>query len=174
MFNRVWPNFYVDSRLSALWNLDIFSEIIAIFSLFEAKTYLGTIAHYCFEFNDKLVSDQSLAMRLSKAIFVVNHVVLGTHWIGFGFGNCIGGAADNQIIRLLNDFGIAGGIAGGIFLIWFLFTCKQGLKLIMTIGVFSGFFLCFLFYDVLYFSRSLPLVCILVFVLKSERLHGKN
>lgn len=163
-----------DIRLNALWNLGLFRELIDILTLFEPKTYLGSIAHYCFYFNDELVSDQSLAMRLSKTIFVVNHVVLGTHWMGFGFENCIGGAADNQLIRLLNDFGMMGGVVGVIFLGWFFLMCKQGLNLTMTISVFLGFFLCFLFYDVLYFSRSLPLLSILIFILKSGRLHGKN
>lgn len=161
-----------DQRVFSIDVLTLVNEFSALIELFRSEKLTAEVANYCFSFNDDLASDQSFAMRLSKALFVINHVVLGPHWQGFGFGNCIGGAADSQFIRMLNDFGIVGGIAGLGFFIWSIFLIVFRYRNIIGIGMVFGFMLCFAFYDIVYFSRSLPLVGLFIHFLRLKNKNG--
>ena len=112
---------------------------------------------YCFDFDMELFLDQSFAMRLSKAIFVISAVLLGPYKYGVGFGNCIGNAADNLYIRLLSDGGILFLILIIVFYIILLLDRKLSKVKGWIIFVMSLILLSF-FYDTLYFSRVAPLV----------------
>ena len=119
---------------------------------------------YCFNFNDDLSDDQSFAMRLSKASFVLSSVVMGAYKNGFGFGKCIGGAADNLYIRFLNDGGLFYFFG---FCIWitFLILHLKKYRFLLLSFVFISFF-----YDTLYFSRVAPMFFLfLYFTIRQSR-----
>ena len=119
---------------------------------------------YCFNFNDDLSDDQSFAMRLSKTSFVLSSVVLGSYKNGFGFGNCIGGAADNLYIRFLNDGGLLYFFGFCIWIIFLVLSLKKYRFLILSF-VFISFF-----YDTLYFSRVAPMFFLfLYFTIRQSR-----
>ena len=112
---------------------------------------------YCFDFDFELFVEQSFAMRLSKAIFVISAVLLGPYKYGVGFGNCIGNAADNLYIRLLSDGGILFLILIIAFYILLLLDRKLS-KLKGWITFILSLILLSFFYDTLYFSRVAPLI----------------
>lgn len=113
---------------------------------------------YCFEFDNTLAEDQSLAMRLSKLLFVVENVVLGSHPLGFGLGQCIGDAGDNLYVRVLSDAGLP---YLAVVLLFFgsVLTLRRLDRdrsfdwrvFAVTLVLVSSF------YDTLYFSRVAPL-----------------
>jgi hypothetical protein len=107
--------------------------------------------------------DQSLAMRLSKLLFVVENVVLGQYPLGFGLGRCIGDAGDNLYVRVLSDAGqplfvlllcffgslVLSPLADpGLRRDWRLFVA-------VLVGVST-------FYDTIYFSRVAPLLFVII------------
>jgi hypothetical protein len=127
---------------------------------------------YYFEFDDTLSADQSLAMRLSKMLFVIDHVILGGNKLGFGVGKAIGDAADNLYIRVLSDGGIP---LFAMFTIFGLTLCydrklnsKNDWRIFLVVFGFVS-----LFYDTLYFSRVAPLVFIIIFVVSEELVSSK-
>lgn len=123
---------------------------------------------YCFNWADSLSGDQSFAMRLSKANFVINSVIIGSYPMGFGFGKCIGGAADNLYIRLLNDGGIFLFFAFIIMISVFYIKLKNIRKYIIV------FILISFFYDTLYFSRVSPLFFLLIYLSINIKNHSKK
>ena len=137
-------NFSIESLQNIFINLDPLNKI-----------QMNT--DYCFDFDMKLFLDQSFAMRLSKAIFVISAVLLGPYKYGVGFGNCIGNAADNLYIRLLSDGGILFLILIITFYILLLLDRKLS-KLKGWITFILSLILLSFFYDTLYFSRVAPLV----------------
>ena len=137
-------NFSIESLQNIFINLDPLNKI-----------QMNT--DYCFDFDMTLFLDQSFAMRLSKAIFVISAVLLGPYKYGVGFGNCIGNAADNLYIRLLSDGGILFLILIITFYILLLLDRKLS-KLKGWITFILSLILLSFFYDTLYFSRVAPLV----------------
>lgn len=130
---------------------------------------------YCFEFDDTLSEDQSFAMRLSKLLFVVEHVVLGPNRLGFGVGKCIGDAGDNLYVRMLSDGGLP-----FLFLFSLFLTCLWTHKASRRVSaltwrffvvVFAGVSL---FYDTLYFSRVAPIILLCISLELSFRLQEKR
>lgn len=122
---------------------------------------------YCFNFNDSLSDDQSFAMRLSKASFVLSSVVFGSHKYGFGFGKCIGGAADNLFIRFLNDGGLLYFFGFCIWIIFLILNLKKYRFLILSF-MFISFF-----YDTIYFSRVAPIFFLfLYFTIRQSKLEN--
>jgi len=121
------------------------------------------ISGYCFDFDNSLAEDQSLAMRLSKLLFVVENVVLGQHSLGFGLGHCIGDAGDNLYVRVLSDAGLPLFILLLFFFSALLFSPldDRGLRrdwrhfVAVLLGVST-------FYDTIYFSRVAPLIFVII------------
>lgn len=161
------PFFFAGGRLEGVFSIFATIDFDFLISFFEPGRYLSTVDNYCFKFNDDLAQDQSLAMRFSKFIFVFNHVVLGENWFGFGLGRCIGGAADNQLIRFLNDFGLIGFVVAFSLLSFYLGRFSQNSAGLVFFGISAGFLLCFFFYDIFYFSRSLPMLGLIALVFYS-------
>lgn len=159
--------FFAGSRTEGVFSLYAAIDFDFLMSFFEPGQYLLTVDDYCFEFNYDLAQDQSLAMRFSKFIFVFNHVVLGENWFGFGLGRCIGGAADNQLIRFLNDFGLIGFVVAFSLLNFYFVRFFQNSTGLIFLGISTGFLLCFFFYDIFYFSRSLPVLGLIAFLFYS-------
>ena len=147
-----------ESRFSTV-NITLLDELTSLFKNNLKKIEYVVINNdgYCFEFNDDLSFDQSFAMRLSKANFVIGSVVLGNYPLGHGFGYCIGDAGDNLFIRILND----GGIPVFIALLYFLYVVTLTLKKYRLLIVF--FIITSLFYDTFYFSRVAPLFFLLIY-----------
>ena len=147
-----------ESRFSTI-NITLLDELASLFKNNLKKIEYDVINSdgYCFEFNDDLSFDQSFAMRLSKANFVIGSVVLGNYPLGHGFGYCIGDAGDNLFIRILND----GGIPVFIALLLFLSVVTLTLKKYRLLIVF--FIITSLFYDTFYFSRVAPLFFLLIY-----------
>lgn len=123
------------------------------------------IGGYCFDFDDSLADDKSLAMRLSKLRFVVENVVLGQYPLGFGLGRCIGDAGDNLYVRVLSDAGLP-----FFFLLLCFFSAlvfsriddddpglRRDWRLFVTVLVGVS-----VFYDTIYFSRVAPLIFLIV------------
>ena len=147
-----------ESRFSTI-NITLLDEVTSLLknNLKKIDTDVINRDGYCFAFNDDLSIDQSFAMRLSKANFVIGSVVLGNYPFGHGFGNCIGDAGDNLYIRILND----GGIPLFIALLLFLFVVTLALKKYRLLFVF--FIIISLFYDTFYFSRVAPLFFLFIY-----------
>lgn len=130
-----------------------------MFEPVSASDLVSSSDGYCFEFDYSLSTDQSLAMRLSKLMFVVKHVVLGDHPLGFGLGKCIGDAGDNLYVRTLSD----GGLPYLALLLVFLLASyrlpiasnqlRKTWHLFLIILVIVS-----VFYDTFYFSRVSPLI----------------
>ncbi|MDC3348858.1 hypothetical protein OAV51_01945, partial [Flavobacteriaceae bacterium] len=147
-----------ESRFSTI-NITLLTEVTSLLKNNIKKIDYDIINRdgYCFEFNDDFSIDQSFAMRLSKANFVISSVVLGNYPLGHGFGNCIGDAGDNLYIRILND----GGIPLLIALLLFLCVVTLAFKKYRLLFVF--FIIISLFYDTFYFSRVAPFFFLLIY-----------
>lgn len=166
------PNYLLRNGTS---NLDMsLSELISfsleavknIFINLEPLNQIEINTEYCFDFDLDLFIEQSLAMRFSKAIFVISAVLLGPYKYGVGFGNCIGNAADNLYIRLLSDGGIVLFILIILFFIILLINKNLSMLNEWKIFVLSLIFLSF-FYDTLYFSRVAPLIFLNISIVMS-------
>lgn len=147
-----------ESRFSTI-NITLLDEVISLGknNIKRTDAEVINLDGYCFKFNDDLSLDQSFAMRLSKASFVISTVVLGNYPLGHGFGNCIGDAGDNLYIRMLND----GGIPLLIALLLFLGVVTIAFEKYRLLFVF--FSIVSLFYDTLYFSRVAPFFFLLIY-----------
>tara|TARA_B100001287_G_scaffold257943_1_gene243951 strand:+ start:9914 stop:11134 length:1221 start_codon:yes stop_codon:yes gene_type:complete len=157
------------SRFSTV-NKDLIDNLISVY-----KQNISPINYpinddgsgYCFNFNDSLSDDQSFAMRLSKASFVLNSVVFGSHKFGFGFGKCIGGAADNLFIRFLNDGGLLYFFGFCIWIVFLILNLRNSRLFILS------FILLSFFYDTIYFSRVAPIFFLfLYFTIKQSKLEN--
>jgi hypothetical protein len=159
-----------ESRLS---EVDPVSVVTAVGELLSAVQPSGVDTSdtegYCFEFDNSLADDQSLAMRLSKLLFVVENVVLGSNKLGFGLGRCIGDAGDNLYVRVLSDGGLP-------YLALLLAFWAALASLRMTNRTALADWRAFLvtlftvsfFYDTLYFSRVAPFIFIIVSVINAR------
>lgn len=142
---------------------ELMSNSIAAF-ITHSNTGLYSLGNYsyCFDFDNTLSIDQSFAMRLSKAAFVVNSVLIDGQLLGHGAGRCIGDSADLLYIRLLNDGGIPLLLLFALFIYnLFQFKIEPHLYMKFLFFVFSLLSLAF-FYDVIYFSRVGPLIFIYI------------
>jgi hypothetical protein len=153
-----------ESRFAGVDPVAVSSAFIqTLTSVESSSSSVQDISGYCFEFDDSLAEDQSLAMRLSKLLFVVQNVVLGKYPLGFGLGVCIGDAGDNLYVRVLSDAGLPffilllcffGALVlsrlddSGLRRDWRLFV-------VVLVGVSA-------FYDTVYFSRVAPLLFLIV------------
>lgn len=160
------------SRFMELNFFNLISSVQSLVGSISSKELLDTdIGNYCFSFNDDLSDDQSFAMRLAKAKFVLEYVVIGAHPLGFGLGNCIGDAGDNLFVRVLSD----GGYPYFLLLILFFFTLFITKKFHQISPEWKYFIILFiglsLFYDTLYFSRVAPLFFLIIFLIY-ERQRG--
>ena len=116
---------------------------------------------HCYSFYEIAGIDTSLNLRFSKWLFVVNAVVTGGFPEGFGFGACIGGAADNQYIRFLSDYGLVLGTFLSVILTIVLMLFILRLNSIFFAGAIV--ILCHLvFFDLLYMSRIAPLFYVMI------------
>jgi hypothetical protein len=133
----------------------------------------ANVGDYCFSFDDGLSDDQSFAMRLAKAKFVLEYVVLGAHPFGFGLGNCIGDAGDNLYVRVLSDGGYPYFFLLCAFFISLLTTKRferSSLEWKYFIFLFLGISL---FYDTLYLSRVAPLFFLILMLLYQRGLGSR-
>lgn len=153
-----------ESRLADVDPVAVSSAFIQMLTSAEAaSSTVQDISGYCFDFDNSLADDQSLAMRLSKMLFVVENVVLGQYPLGFGLGRCIGDAGDNLYVRVLSDAGLP---------LFVLFLCFFGALVLSPLDD-PGFrrdwrlFVAVLasvsvFYDTIYFSRVAPLLFVII------------
>jgi hypothetical protein len=152
------------SRLAEVDLVAVGSAFIEILTSLEpASSPVQDFNGYCFNFDNSLAQDQSLAMRLSKMLFVLENVVIGEYPLGFGLGRCIGDAGDNLYVRVLSDAGLP---------LLFLLLLFFGALVIRPVGdpSFRGDWRLFIvilvsvsvFYDTFYFSRVAPLLFIII------------
>lgn len=153
-----------ESRLADVDPVAVSSAFIQMLtSVKPNSSTVQNIEGYCFDFDDSLADDQSLAMRLSKLLFVVENVVLGQYPLGFGLGHCIGDAGDNLYVRVLSDAGLPLFILLLCFFGALVFSAPNdpGLRrdwrlfVAILVGVSA-------FYDTIYFSRVAPLLFVIV------------
>ena len=153
-----------ESRFAEVDPVAVSSAFIQILTSVESSSStVQDIGGYCFDFDDSLADDKSLAMRLSKLLFVVENVVLGQYPMGFGLGRCIGDAGDNLYVRVLSDAGLP------LFVLLLCFFCALVSRRLddpslrfdwrLFVAVFVGVSV---FYDTIYFSRVAPLLFIIV------------
>lgn len=151
-------------RLADLDPVAVGSAFIQILTSVEpASSTVQNIDGYCFDFDDSLADDKSLAMRLSKLLFILENVVLGQYPLGFGLGSCIGDAGDNLYVRVLSDAGLP------FFVLLLSFFGALVLRRLddhglqrdwrLFVAVLVGVSV---FYDTLYFSRVAPLLFVIV------------
>lgn len=153
-----------ESRLADVDPVVVSSAFIQMLTSVEpSSSTVQEIEGYCFNFDNSLAVDQSLAMRLSKLLFVVENVVLGQYPLGFGLGRCIGDAGDNLYVRVLSDAGQP------LFVLLLCFFGSLVLSPLADPGLRRDwrFFVAVLvgvstFYDTIYFSRVAPLLFVIV------------
>ena len=153
-----------ESRLAEVDPMAVSSAFIQLLTSVEpATSTVQDTEGYCFDFDNSLAEDQSLAMRLSKLLFVVENVVLGQYPLGFGLGRCIGDAGDNLYVRVLSDAGLP------LFVLLLCFFVALVLSRLDDPGLRRDWrlFVAVLvgvsaFYDTIYFSRVAPLLFVII------------
>jgi hypothetical protein len=155
-----------ESRLADVNPVAVSSDFIHMMMSLEPNSLtVQDIEGYCFEFDDSLADDKSLAMRLSKLRFVIENVVLGEYPLGFGLGRCIGDAGDNLYARVLSDAGLPLFVLLLCFFgsLMFLRYDDPGLSRDWRLFV-SVLIVTSVFYDTIYFSRVAPLIFVIIIV----------
>lgn len=153
-----------ESRFADVDPVAVSSAFVQMLTSVEpSSSTIQDISGYCFDFDYSLAEDKSLAMRLSKLLFVVENVVLGQYPLGFGLGHCIGDAGDNLYVRVLSDAGLP---------LFVLLLCFFGALVLsplddpglrrdwrLFVAVLVGVSV---FYDTIYFSRVAPLLFVII------------
>ena len=125
-------------------------------------------SEYCFPMQGEEYLDQSLGHRLERIIFVFHTVIRGEYWYGHGLGRCIGGGADNQLVRITNDLGLLGLLLNVLIYcaIAYVAIMKKNFKMIylLVTMLFLG-----LFYDILYLQLSVVCLGIILAYLQDDR-----
>ena len=155
-----------DSRVADIEAVEMGSQVLDVLLSVESSSLITEArAGYCFEFDDTLALDQSLAMRLSKFLFVVQTVVLGPYKLGFGLGRCIGDSGDNLYVRVLSDGGLPY-LIGVILFFASMFMLKiRNLVIRRKWQIFMAILVSLsIFYDTLYMSRVSPLIFLALIV----------
>jgi hypothetical protein len=160
-----------ESRIADINPLEVVSAFLNVLDTANASgTNVTDSDGYCFNFDDSLAADKSLAMRLSKMLFVVENVVLGQYKLGFGLGQCIGDAGDNLYVRVLSDGGLPY-LVGLLLFFAAMLTLKidniflqSRWRLFVVVLVLIS-----IFYDTLYFSRVAPLIFVIFSLMLAQQ-----